>query len=128
MSIIIKTRLHNGIYASQGGGSVRVYHELKTGPKNLLWAVERLDWHRKQMTDSYGNVGHVRSWIEIDGYPMHDDLVLNDVREGHEYRVCRETRMQSAKRICGDPRKAYDTAQSILAEVDRIDRHETAEV
>lgn len=65
--IQIKTLLHYGIYHSQGGGETTVKYEWKKGPRNLIKAVECLGRHSARMTECYGNVGHVRSWIEIDG-------------------------------------------------------------
>jgi len=65
--IELKTRLHEGIYRSCGGGQITVHKTWKTGPRNLLKAMQTLKKHSRQMTQAYGNVGHCVSWLEIDG-------------------------------------------------------------
>ena len=73
--IEIKTRLHEGIYKSSGGGKTTVHYTWTTGPRNLMAAIETLREHSADMTQGYGNVGHSGSWIEVDGIVMrHDDL------------------------------------------------------
>ena len=78
MSIIIKTRLNAGIYKSCGGGETRVHHEWATGPRNLIKAIQKLEEHRKEMRDGYGNIGCGSSWMEIDGVEV-DQFDLDEV-------------------------------------------------
>jgi len=65
--ITIKTAIHSGIYASQGGGHTREEYSWNLGPINLLKAVKKIDEHNAAMDASYGSIGHAGSWIEIDG-------------------------------------------------------------
>ena len=71
MTITIKTRLHDGIYKSCGGGEVRTHYEFSTGPRNLLKAIDTLAAHQTEMVASYGNIGCGGSWMEIDGIEIH---------------------------------------------------------
>lgn len=89
MSITIKTRLHEGIYKSEGGGQTRVVRECSTGPRNLLKAIAELHEIRASNRRGYGNVGCGRSWLEIDGVALTDfheeelnaGLVADEMRE-----------------------------------------------
>lgn len=97
MSIQIITALHEGI---DGGGGFNVQREWTTGPRNLLKAVELLPSHRRYMTECYGNVGHLASWIEIDGVLIENDEIA-DLAENHfepGYRR-RPTRTEEARRL-----------------------------
>jgi hypothetical protein len=67
MTITIKTSLNSAIYKSEGGGETCTHYEWTTGPRNLLKAIETLAKHSASMERGYGNVGHMGSWIEIDG-------------------------------------------------------------
>jgi hypothetical protein len=66
--ITIKTRLHDGIYASSGGGKTITHYVYNVGPKNLLKAVKDLREHRASMRRSFGDIGCGGSWIEFDGF------------------------------------------------------------
>lgn len=80
MTITIKTRLHDGIYKSSGGGETRTHYEWTTGPRNLLKAIDTLHEHRASMERGYGNIGHQGSWIEVDGVPVR----LEDIQDMHQ--------------------------------------------
>ena len=66
--IVIKTKLADGIYKSQGGGQLVKHYSFKTNARNLLKAINTLAEHRTSMMRSFGNIGCGSSWIEIDGY------------------------------------------------------------
>lgn len=83
--IEIKTLLHDEIYHSQGGGQVKTHYTWENGPRNLMKAVGVLSDHSQHMTDCYGNVGHVRSWIEINGREI-DPFDLDSLRESDRVR------------------------------------------
>lgn len=70
MKIILKTRLHDGIYASCGGGEVRVHGTWNIGPRNLLKAVKELQRHASHMKECYGGIGAGHSWLEYDNEPI----------------------------------------------------------
>jgi hypothetical protein len=78
MTITINTRLHSGIYKSQGGGEIRTHYTWATGPRNLLKAITTLSTHRANTRASCGGIGCGTSWLEIDGVVMSENL-LNDV-------------------------------------------------
>jgi hypothetical protein len=84
VTITIKTRLHHGIYASSGGGEDSVHYEFKTGPRNLIRAAKLVHEHRISMIESFGNVGHVRTWVEIDGREIRDDDLSNILEDDRE--------------------------------------------
>lgn len=67
MRITIKTRLDEGIYESCGGGQVLTHYKWNIGPRNLIKAFKALREHSRLMTQSYGNIGHSGSWIEVNG-------------------------------------------------------------
>lgn len=64
--IKIKTTIHE----SCSGSGTRVCLYWNVGPRNLMAALAALPEHRQSMTDSYGNVGHCGSWIEVSGVEM----------------------------------------------------------
>lgn len=70
MSIIIKTRLHDSIYPSQGGGQTIAHYTYKTGPRNLLKAINQ--WHKwsTYLVDVYGNIGCGQTWVEVENVPI----------------------------------------------------------
>jgi hypothetical protein len=67
MKIELCTRLAAGIYASSGGGVVRVHDTWAVGPINLRKAVKRLASHRKEMVERFGNLGCGSSWLRMGG-------------------------------------------------------------
>lgn len=77
--ITIKTRLHEGIYKSDGGGETRAVAEWNLGPKNLLAANRELTEIMAANKRSYGSVGAGRSWLEIDGTAINDDELQDDM-------------------------------------------------
>lgn len=82
--ITIKTHLNSGIYKSDGGGETRTHHEITTGPRNLIKAIELFFEHRATMTRCYGNIGCGKSWLEIDDQQIsHLDMmdIMEDDRE-----------------------------------------------
>lgn len=88
MAITIKTRLHEGIYKSDGGGEVRIKYEFATGPRNLLKAIKTLHEHRGTMARGFGNIGCGVSWLEIDGQQI-EGVDLDDVMEHETGANCR---------------------------------------
>ncbi len=73
MTIEIKTKLAEGIYKSSGGGATTSHYDWATGPRNLIKAIAVLADHSADMTQGYGNIGHVASWVEVDGVPLDGD-------------------------------------------------------
>jgi hypothetical protein len=82
--ITIKTRLHNGIYASSGGGKTIIHYVYNVGPKNLLMAVKQLHEHRASMSRSYGNIGCGGSWIEIDGLRIDNSELPENMKDARQ--------------------------------------------
>lgn len=78
MKITIKTRLHDGIYRSSGGGETCVAATYAAGPRNLLRAIVDLHEIRAGNVRSYGNIGCGSTWLEIDGTRI-DRFDLDDV-------------------------------------------------
>ena len=72
MKIELCTRLAAGIYASSGGGMLRVHDTWTVGPINLRKAVTRLASHRKEMVERFGNLGCGSSWLRIGGRRIDD--------------------------------------------------------
>ena len=62
--IRIKTRLHEGIYRSQGGGQTVLVQEYGYGPRNLVRAYRELLRIRADNRRNYGNIGCGASWLE----------------------------------------------------------------
>jgi hypothetical protein len=110
MSIQIKTELHEGISPSCGGGEVRTHYEWTVGPRNLMRAIATLRRHRREMTEGYGNVGHRRSWLEVDGVEL-DEFDAHDIEHGDPPDTWRRrrTRTQYA-------RETIATLQSLATE------------
>lgn len=69
-AITIHTQLHDGIYASSGGGQNITHYSWAIGPRNLLQAIDVLAEHGTSMTSGYGNIGRGATWLEIDGQRM----------------------------------------------------------
>ena len=83
-TITIKTKLHDGVYASQGGGKVVTHYEFTAGPRNLVKAIKTLHSHKEEIKECFGNIGCGHSWMEINGkqvniYDMED--VMKDDAE-----------------------------------------------
>lgn len=89
MAIVINTRLHDGIYESCGGETRAHYRWRRTGPINLLQAVETLKEHREEMEESFGSIGAGRSWIEVDGIPI-DEPGETDLQPGCRLETARD--------------------------------------
>jgi len=117
MTIIIKTRLSDAIYRSDGGGQVRVHYEWATGPRNLLTAIERLNKHSREMTTSYGNIGHNRSWIEIDGIEIPEYALSDFDRDTYAYEM---TEYRSGNAY-GKPKSLTERARQLIRNVTIID-------
>jgi len=64
-TIEIRTRLDDGIYASEGGGETRTHYSAAAGPLNLLRLARKLGAHAAHMEVCYGNIGCGSSWIRI---------------------------------------------------------------
>lgn len=73
MSIKIFTEFHPSTTTAINAGEVQEIKELKKTARNLLSAYKFLTEHRGAMVRSWGNIGHVNSWITI------DDNVIDDV-------------------------------------------------
>lgn len=74
--IQIKTRLHDGIYASMGGGQTHTHYTWdRTGPMALVAAIRKLRRHSLEMTQRFGAHGHQGSWIDVDGVKVSSDDV-----------------------------------------------------
>ena len=78
--ITLHTRLHSGIYESQGGGQDRIIKTFTVGPINLLRAITALHEKRVENVVSYGNVGCGASWLEIDGEFFDPEDLENEIR------------------------------------------------
>jgi hypothetical protein len=83
-TITIKTKLHDGVYVSQGGGKVVTHYEFTAGPRNLVKAIKTLHSHKDEIKECFGNIGCGHSWMEINGkqvniYDMED--VMKDDAE-----------------------------------------------
>lgn len=83
-TIQIKTRLHDGIYKSSGGGQTRVVAEYPYGPRNLVRAyrqtISRLNANRRY----YGNIGCGHTWMATsDGRTLYTMLVLDEPDQSH---------------------------------------------
>ena len=66
-NITMKTRLHDGIYKSEGGGEIQIIKQWKLGPRNLITAIEIMDKTHHQNRLSYGDIGSGSTWLEING-------------------------------------------------------------
>lgn len=77
--ITLYTKLHNGIYASQGGGVKTIVSEWNIGPRNLLAAITELNETIQSNIVSYGNIGCGSSWLEIDGEKLNLEEILDDL-------------------------------------------------
>lgn len=109
MTIKIITRLDSGI-ASTDAGQARTHYTWKTGPRNLIKAIESLSSHRQRMIASYGNIGCGGSWIEVDGVRLsYDDMMkfesvcvfadMSAAEYDREFRTPRQTRTEWAKEM-----------------------------
>jgi len=111
MTIAIKTRLHDGIYKSSGGGETRIHYEWTTGPRNLLKAVDTFSDHARDMVAAYGNIGCGGSWLEIDGTRIHP-FDVSDVRENDEKdSLAYKSRTEKARELIATVRSGtYDAS------------------
>lgn len=76
--IQIKTSISSGIYASEGGGKTHVRLELPSSPRSLLEAANAIHEIREGSIRSFGNIGHGRTWLEVDGQKI-EDFDLDDL-------------------------------------------------
>ena len=84
VKIQIKTRLHDGIYRSQGGGQTRVVAEWNYGPRNLVKALRFLWRERRDNARYYGNIGCGHSWLcTTDGRTLDASLVVYSPEFSH---------------------------------------------
>lgn len=118
MTITIKTKLSEGIYKSSGGGETRTHYEFTTGPRNLLKAIEHLGKHRSDMVNGYGNIGCGRSWLEIDGQPIHpydlEDVARDDAeffRRSEYTNAMTKTRTAKARELIAHVKAGYNINQ-----------------
>jgi len=115
MTITIKTKLDSGIYKSSGGGGIRTHHKFVSGPRNLLKAIETLSEHRKVMIAWYGNIGHVNSWLEIDGQAIHRydlEYVMDNDFEGYADFAPKgviKSRTQKARELLSEVKAGYNS-------------------
>lgn len=83
-TIQIKTRLHSGIYKSNGGGETRVVQEYTYGPRNLVKAYRALLHIREENKRNYGNIGCGHSWMATsDGRTLDSMLVIDEPDQTH---------------------------------------------
>ena len=82
--ITIKTRLHDGINASSGGGETITHYVYNVGPKNLLKAVKDLREHRASMRRSFGDIGCGGSWIEFDGFRLDNSEFPKNMKDARK--------------------------------------------
>jgi hypothetical protein len=78
--ITLHTRLHSGIYESQGGGLDRVINEWNLGPLNLLKAIKSLYDERQSNLLGYGNIGCGYSWLEINGNRFDENDLIDEIQ------------------------------------------------
>lgn len=83
-TILIKTRLHDGINKSSGGGQTNTHYTFNMGPLNLLRAVKTLNEHYQSMERAYGSIGHQGSWIEIDDIKINRDELPSTLAEARQ--------------------------------------------
>jgi hypothetical protein len=76
--IQIKTRLHDGIYKSSGGGETRLVAEWGYGPRNLVKAYRFLLERRASNKRSYGNIGCGHTWLCTDDGRTLDSSLVHD--------------------------------------------------
>lgn len=63
--LIVVRRLHNGIYASEGGGQAKVWSRHVSGPRGLRNAIESHGQERYWAQIGFGNIGSGAGWIEV---------------------------------------------------------------
>ena len=80
-TIVIKTRLDDGIYKSHGGGEEVIQNTYHLGPINLLKAFRELDEIQSSNIRGYGSIGAGSSWIEIDGKEIQDYWLFLDEKQ-----------------------------------------------
>ena len=73
MSIKIFTEFHASTTTAINAGEIQQVKEFKPTPRNLISAYKFLTEHRGAMTKSWGNEGHIKSWISIDDNAIDDD-------------------------------------------------------
>lgn len=72
--IEIKTKVREEL--ALNGKQVSIVYRLFTGPGNLLRAAKELPVYIKDAEAANGNVGHIATWLEIDGQAIRDVDVL----------------------------------------------------
>jgi len=83
-TIQIWTRLHDGIYRSQGGGETRIVAEYNYGSRNLVRAWRHLLQVRADNRRNYGNIGCGRSGLRTVGDGPMAGRTLDTVLAGGE--------------------------------------------
>lgn len=79
--IVLVTKLHEGIYPSQGGGKRQEVAEWNLGPLNVMAAVRSLNQEIRDNRRNYGSIGAGESWLEINGHRFTpDDFYFGDFR------------------------------------------------
>jgi len=73
MSIKIYTEFHPSTSTAINAGEIQLVKTTNATPRNLMTAYAFLCSHRSAMNASWGNVGHVRSWISINGHDIDDE-------------------------------------------------------
>ena len=83
--ILIKTRLHDGIYKDLGGGRWETRAEYSYGPRNLVRAYRELIATRERNCRNYGNIGcGVTIMSTSDGRTLDSRLVMDDHKQSHD--------------------------------------------
>lgn len=125
-TIEIRTRLHDGIYRSLGGGQTRCSASFTVGQRNWTAAAFALRQERNDNKRSFGNVGAGRSWavlvdgdeeIDITG-PLHfhlDEIEMEDACPRNDKR--QPTVRQLAPKTVSDIRDTAEHYQTIMAQI-----------
>lgn len=129
MTITIKTKIDNR--CSDAG--VHTEAEYATGPRNLLRAIDEINDIRRRKTQAYGNIGHNRTWIEVDGVQLRQwdeesldaDNVAAEIADYERqglYRARPEARTTRAKNMINSVRSGELVADRARAAAE-LDQH-----
>ena len=97
--ITIKTKFHPSTTTAIECGEIQTIKRFNVSPRNLMRAAEFLKRHTSEAIRSWGNVGHVRSWLEINGRAISNDDLLELDKEFHAATGETRTRTEIAKQM-----------------------------
>ena len=63
--ILVVQQLDKNIYASNGGGQIRVINRHASGPRGLSHAGRSMAYHRNEARKVFGTIGAGQTWLEI---------------------------------------------------------------